>query len=76
MISGSLTQVFNNIGIEESSGQSKTFLSANVLPDVNSLKVGNALRSVNFEMFIWCLQIDQINNENFVRISDLLFERP
>ena len=29
------------------------------------------LRSVNFEMSFWCLQIDQKNNEIFVRISAL-----
>ena len=29
------------------------------------------LRSVDFEMSFWCLQIDQKTNKNFVRISAL-----
>ena len=33
--------------------------------------ISSSLKSVNFEMSFWCLQIDQKTNDIFVRISAL-----
>ena len=71
--------VFSNVNLREVKHMCP--LNAEAYPDSLALATDSTVtigkvfwivsRSVNFEMSVWCLQIDQKTNESFVRISTL-----